>query len=89
MSSTNSLQDSPVTSTNRRVTLQVGERRFVTTLQTLEKSGGFASLSRRWVNRQEENSYFVDADPTIFEHILRYLRRGVLVIFYDKAKGHD
>jgi len=90
MSSANPSQDSPVTTTDRRVTLQVGERRFVTTLQTLEESSFFASLlSGRWENAQEDGSYFVDADPTIFEHILRYLRRGVLPIFYDKAKGHD
>ncbi|KAF2174541.1 hypothetical protein K469DRAFT_707331 [Zopfia rhizophila CBS 207.26] len=27
--------------------------------------------------------------PDLFEHILRYLRRGVLPVFYDGAKGHD
>ncbi|KAF2191928.1 hypothetical protein K469DRAFT_718990 [Zopfia rhizophila CBS 207.26] len=90
MSSETQSQDSPRPSTDRRITLQVGERRFVTTRETLEESGFFASLlSGRWDNAQEDGSYFVDADPTLFEHILRYLRRGVLPIFYDKAKGHD
>ena len=28
-------------------------------------------------------------DPELFEHILRYLRRGVLPVFYDSVKGHD
>jgi BTB/POZ domain-containing protein KCTD9 len=37
----------------------------------------------------EEGSYFVDADPQLFDHILRYLRRGVLPIFYDNIRGHD
>lgn len=90
MSGEEPLQDPLITTTDRRVTLQIGERRFVTTLQTLEESGFFASLlSGRWDNAEEDGSYFVDADPTLFEHILRYLRRGVLPIFYDKAKGHD
>ncbi|KAF2273210.1 uncharacterized protein EI97DRAFT_496147 [Westerdykella ornata] len=90
MSGEEPLQHPPITTTDRRITLQVGERRFVTTLQTLQESGFFASLlSGRWDNAQGDGSYFVDADPTLFEHILRYLRRGVLPIFYDKAKGHD
>ncbi|KAB5578302.1 hypothetical protein GE09DRAFT_1052363 [Coniochaeta sp. 2T2.1] len=25
----------------------------------------------------------------LFDHILRYLRRGVLPIFFDQARGHD
>ncbi|KAI9375528.1 hypothetical protein BJX61DRAFT_539680 [Aspergillus egyptiacus] len=32
---------------------------------------------------------YIDADPTLFKHILRYLRRGVLPIFYDNDRGHD
>jgi hypothetical protein len=69
----------------------VGERRFVSTRQTLiEESGYFASLlSGRWNSAQADGSYFVDADPNLFEHILRYLRRGVLPVFYEKLKGHD
>lgn len=91
MSDETSSQDSSTPTPDRRITLQVGESRFVTTRETLvEESGFFASLlSGRWNEAQEDGSYFVDADPTLFEHILRYLRRGVLPIFYDKAKGHD
>lgn len=75
----------------RQITLQVGERRFVTTLQTLvPESNFFASLlSGRWDDARTDGSYFIDADPTLFEHILRYLRRRVLPIFYDISKGHD
>lgn len=74
-----------------QITLQIGERRFITTLETLTRESGFFSalLSGRWNNAQADGSYFIDADPELFEHILRYLRRGVLPIFYDKAKGHD
>jgi hypothetical protein len=75
----------------RQITLQVGERRFVTAHETLvTESTFFASLlSGRWDNALPDGSYFIDADPTLFEHILRYLRRRVLPIFYDIDKGHD
>jgi BTB/POZ domain-containing protein KCTD9 len=70
---------------------QVGERLFVTTRETLtRKSGFFASmLSGRWDNTQADGSYFIDADPQLFEHILRYPRRGVLPVFYDNLRGHN
>lgn len=69
----------------------MGETRFVTARETLvTESIVFASLlSGRWDNALPGGSYFIDADPTLFEHILRYLRRGVLLIFYDINKGHD
>jgi len=84
-------ETSPSTATQTQITIQVGERRFVSTRQTLiEESRYFASLlSGRWNSAQADGSYFVDADPNLFEHILRYLRRGVLPVFYDKVKGHD
>jgi hypothetical protein len=70
-----------------KVVLEVRERRFVTTRQTLTRSTFFSSLlSGRRDNQQEDGSYFIDADPALFEHILRYLRRGTLL---DQSKGHD
>ncbi len=36
-----------------------------------------------------DGAYFIDGDGDLFEHLLRYLRRGVLPIFYDNVKGHD
>lgn len=74
------------------VRLQVGERHFTTTADTLAgESGFFASLfSGRWgEGLGADKPLLIDADGDLFEHILRYLRRGVLPIFYDKAKGHD
>jgi hypothetical protein len=38
---------------------------------------------------QADGSYFIDADAELFEHILHYLRHGVLLVFYDKSNGHD
>ncbi|KAF2136044.1 uncharacterized protein K452DRAFT_345156 [Aplosporella prunicola CBS 121167] len=46
-------------------------------------------LSGRWENTLLDGSYFIDADPNLFEHILRYLRRGIAPVFYDSEKGHD
>lgn len=74
------------------ITIQVGERRFVTTSTTLtEESRYFASLlSGRWSSStQADGSYFVDADAVVFEHVLRYLRHGIFPVFYDRSKGHD
>jgi hypothetical protein len=81
-----------VTATDARIHLQVGERRFTTTRATLTEESDFfaALLSGRWDNTLPDGSYFIDADPTLFEHILAYLRRGVFPLFFDAAKGgHD
>jgi BTB/POZ domain-containing protein KCTD9 len=81
----------PLSAGETPITLQVGERRFVTTRDTLTERSGFfyALLSGRWDNRQDDGTYFIDADPDVFKHILCYLRRGVFPTFFDKSKGHD
>lgn len=83
--------DSAPFPTRRSITLQVGERRFITMAKTMTQESAFfaALLSGRWDNAETDGSYFIDADPDLFEHILRYLRRGVLPIFYDNVKGHN
>jgi hypothetical protein len=82
---------SPSPAAGQQITLQVGERRFVTTAETMTQESAFFAIlfSGRWDNKQADGSYFIDADPQLFEHILRYLRRGVRPIFYDNVKGHD
>lgn len=67
-------RDSP--SNADKITLHVGERCFTTTHETLAAESG-SLLSGRWDNAAKDDSYFVDADANFFEHILRYLRRGV------------
>ncbi|ORY55912.1 BTB/POZ protein [Pseudomassariella vexata] len=76
---------------NGRVNLQVGEQRFVTTKDTLLQADYFRSLllSPCSCKRQRDGSYFIDADPELFNHILRYLRRGIRPVFWDLTKGHD
>ncbi|KAJ0419346.1 BTB/POZ protein [Aspergillus carlsbadensis] len=80
--------------TNRSdiIELQVGQQRFTALRSTLtEQSTNFKSLlSGRWNSARSDGSYFVDADPDLFAHILNYLRRpDVYPIFYDDVKGHD
>jgi len=74
------------------VNLQVGECRFTTLASTLSDGSSFFTslLSDRWEDsRSNDGSYFVDADPDLFAHILRYLRRGVLPVVYEKSHGFD
>lgn len=82
------LSDSSSTSVEK-IVLEVGERRFVTTRSTLTLGSTYFStfLSEPWANPGKNHS--IDADPDLFSHILRYLRRGLLPIFYDAMKGHD
>lgn len=74
------------------VELQVGERRFTTRRSTIiDGSSTLATIiSDDWPrSRSRDGSYFVDADPDLFEHLLRYLRRNsVLPVFYNE-NGFD
>lgn len=71
------------------IVLDVGGRKFATSINTLNGASYFKSkFSGRWPSSQGE-SHFVDADPELFEHILRYLRRQTPPLFYDKYKGFD
>ncbi|KAL9108066.1 MAG: hypothetical protein Q9187_008345 [Circinaria calcarea] len=72
-------------------TIKTSQRSFVTDPERwLGQSLYFKNLfSGKWGDKQEDGSYFIDTDAHIFEHILRYLRTGVLPVFYDKVTGHD
>ncbi|KAJ0370501.1 hypothetical protein COL922a_014331 [Colletotrichum nupharicola] len=73
------------------IELQVGQQRFTALRSSLvEQSTYFKALrSGRW-NARADGSYFVDADPDLFAHILNYLRRpDVFPLFYDNVKDHD
>ena len=75
-----------------KITLQVGERLFHTTVGSLVKRSEYfeAFFSGRWpVNKQDNDSIFIDTDPGAFEHVLNYLRRGVFPLAFDRQRGHD
>ncbi|KAI1460978.1 BTB/POZ protein [Annulohypoxylon moriforme] len=80
-----------------RITLQVGERKFTTYRRTLiNKSAYFAARIglHSWddkydkVDIVEDGSYFIDADPNTFEHILNYLRSGDYPILFNTNTSH-
>ncbi|KAI1406949.1 hypothetical protein F5Y13DRAFT_176083 [Hypoxylon sp. FL1857] len=72
---------------NERITLQVGERRFTTLRDTLVGESEYFAvrLSGSWNDAEEDGSYFVDSDPTLFEHVLGFLRSGNYPVFFDSA----
>ncbi|KAL1961098.1 hypothetical protein VTO42DRAFT_3043 [Malbranchea cinnamomea] len=74
------------------VKLQVGERHFHTTVGALTcRSDYFKALfsGRFAIRKQNGGSIFIDANPTLFEYILDYLRRGVFPFAFSKEQGHD
>lgn len=86
------IQDFSSREADTPIILRVGERQFWTLPSTLtEESSYFASvLSGRWPGAQaEDGSFFVDADPVLFQYILRYLRHGALPIFWNGGRGFD
>ncbi|KAL8813788.1 MAG: hypothetical protein Q9223_006953 [Gallowayella weberi] len=81
----------PQPTSSNPIILQVGEQRFHVDRKTLHRSDYLESItSGRWDhNKQPDGSFFIDADPEVFKHILRFLRHGVYPLCYDKSKGHD
>ncbi|KAI4121312.1 MAG: hypothetical protein LQ338_006443 [Usnochroma carphineum] len=73
------------------IVLQVGEGRFHASESTLSESPVLkAMIAERWESsKQPDGSYFLDADPEVFKHVLRFLRHGVYPLCYNIAKGHD
>ncbi|PVH91437.1 hypothetical protein DM02DRAFT_472026, partial [Periconia macrospinosa] len=73
------------------ITIKTSQRSFVTDPERwLGQSEYFKNLfSGDWGDKQDDGSYFIETDAHIFEHVLRYLRTGVLPIFYDNSAGHN
>ena len=73
------------------ISLQVGERHFCTSEDTLTGESEYfkALLSGNFSDKQSDGSIFIDRDGDMFVHILRYLRTSTYPLFYDHLKGHD
>ncbi|KAK0617643.1 hypothetical protein B0T14DRAFT_569132 [Immersiella caudata] len=75
------------------IALSISGTLFITTIPTLtSRSHYFLTLfcNPHWKSTlQPDNALFVDSDPTVFTHILNYLRRGVFPLAYDQKRGHD
>lgn len=78
---------------DRIINLQCGERKFITFKSTLTRQS--EAFRRTMIEGHEElavledGSYFLDMDPDVFAHVLRFLRLGVYPILYDVKRGHD
>jgi hypothetical protein len=75
------------------IVLDVCGRKFRTTKSTLQTSDYFSNLITRWedcTDRQEDGSFFVDADPDTFEQLLNFMRRpSRFPLYWTKEKGFD
>lgn len=74
-----------------RIHLLVGERDFITSRDTLTQESEYfrALLSDKYESKDSAGKYFVDADPNLFQDILRYLRRGIYPLCWNRAEGHN
>ncbi|KAG6100848.1 hypothetical protein E4U30_003718 [Claviceps sp. LM220 group G6] len=88
---TTPISPTSTSTTDTRITLLVGERTFITTRRTLTTESGYFKqrFAARWSQTPQDGTYFIDTDPALFEHILRYLRQPIFPLFYDQAHGHD
>lgn len=75
----------------RIITLDVGGRIFRAYAITLQESDWLSANIKRWLHSNSPtNPLFLDTDPDLFEHILRYLRRPeVFPLFWSPAQGFD
>ena len=83
--------DTSTTISAEPITLQIGDRRFITTESTLKDGSPYfaAFFSGRWTHTKLDGAYFIDEDGDTFEHILRYLRHKVRPLFWDRTNGFD
>ncbi|KAL0938703.1 uncharacterized protein CTRU02_205313 [Colletotrichum truncatum] len=73
-----------------RVVLEVGGRRFVSSIDVLERSPYFKHLfSVPFLEWYRDGILHIDNDPDLFGHILRYLRTGSYPFFWDACNGFD
>jgi len=70
-----------------KIILNVGGKRFTTSLNTLRSIKGtlLEKMFRKGANRTSggDGSYFIDRDPSTFGYVLEYLRSGDLLVKSD------
>jgi hypothetical protein len=75
------------------IVLDVSGRRYTTREITLRASPYFRNLLARWDDcddKQEDCSYFVDADADAFQYVLDFMRRpSKFPLFWTKETGFD
>jgi hypothetical protein len=75
------------------ITLDVSGRHFKVSSDILIAESGFfkrqLSAQYNWTP-QRDGTYFIDADPALFEHLLNFMRRpSVFPVFWSQDKGFD
>jgi hypothetical protein len=79
--------------TSHLIVLDVSGRKYKKQKITLQASPYFRSLLARWdqcSDKQEDDSYFIDADPDAFQYILDFMRRPAKYpLFWTKQTGFD
>ncbi|KAF1936435.1 hypothetical protein EJ02DRAFT_459523 [Clathrospora elynae] len=75
------------------IILDISGRKYRTQKVTLQASAYFQNLLARWndcSDRQEDGSYFIDADSNVFEHVLQFMRRpSKFPLFWTKETSFD
>ncbi|KAF1350534.1 hypothetical protein EJ07DRAFT_138660 [Lizonia empirigonia] len=75
------------------LTLDVGGRKFKVSRDVLTAESGLfrLQLSERFTwTPESDGSYFLDADPNLFEHLLAFMRRpAVFPLFYTNPGGFN
>ena len=84
---------SPSIGYSKVISINVGGRKYQTSPETLRAESGLfrhqLSDCFTWTP-ESDGSYFLDADPELFEHLLRFMRRpDVFPLFYTKSNGFD
>ena len=81
----------PSTSTinNPLITLHVSTQTFTTHATTITSQSHFFTRLLSSPPSSSNGSYFLDASPQTFQHILSYLRSGIFPFFYAKETGFD
>jgi len=79
--------DNATTTESELIILNVGGKRFTTSLSTLRSMKGtlLEEMFRKGANKtiSADGSYFIDRDPSTFGHILDYIRSGDLLVKSD------
>lgn len=77
----------------RVLTLEVGGRKFKASADILVAESGLFrhQLSGRFTWAPEsDGSYFLDANPDLFGHLLNFMRRpNIFPLFWSKTEGFD
>ena len=76
---------------HRTIELKIGNKLFTTTPDILASGSGFfaAMFSGRWRKINMNMPLSVDADESLFVHILRFLKHGMYPFLYSSKHGID